>query len=157
MTNQQIAQKIADFFAAMDFPARTEAMRDSLDSVKVFAGAPERYAFLVFPSGVASARIETLQGHLRPQNFARTDGKLPKRWAEVKEQCELIAEVVRRDDEHRAKLAAAQAAVDELRALGIHAVVASGRVSVTLDFSPEYARAMGPKIAALLGERKAAT
>jgi hypothetical protein len=55
MTNQEIAEKIVALFAALGFPARTEAMDDSLDSVKVFVGAaPERYAFLVFPSGVAS-------------------------------------------------------------------------------------------------------
>jgi hypothetical protein len=31
-----------------------------------------------------------------------------------------------------------------------------GRVRITLDFSPEYARKMGPKLLAVLGERKAA-
>ena len=156
MTSQEIAEKIVALFAALGFPARTEAMDDSfLDSVKVFVGAaPERYAFLVFPSGVASARIETLQGHLRPQDFARADSKLPKRWAEVKRHCKLIVEVVRRDDQRRAEIGMARTVVDELRALGLPALVVAGRVSVTLDLSPEYAAEVGPKIAAVMSEKK---
>lgn len=157
MTNQQIAQRIADFFAALDFPVRTEVVNDGLDSVQVLVGtAPERRAFLVSSTEVASVQVETLNGHLRPRNFTR-DGKSPKRWADVKDHCELIVEVVRRDDERRAKIGMAREVTDDLRALGLPAVVVSGRVAITLDFSPEHAREMGPKIAALLGERKAAT
>jgi hypothetical protein len=43
---------------------------------------------------------------------------------------------------------------DELKKLGMTDTMSEGRVRITLDFSPEYAREMGPKLLAVLGERK---
>lgn len=158
MTNEGIAKQIVAVFEAQGFPARIEIVPDSLKSAKVFVGAaPEHYAFLVFPSAVASARIDLLRGHMAPKHFSREDGKRPKRWAEVKELCERIVVRLQADAEARAEIDAARAVVADLRALGLPALVVSGRVSITLDFSPEYAREMGPKLLAVLGERKASS
>ena len=67
------------------------------------------------------------------------------------------AEIAARVKEHAANREAdskARAVAEELRGLGMNAEAKRGRVVITLDLSPEYAAEVGPKIAAVMSERK---
>ena len=44
--------------------------------------------------------------------------------------------------------------VDTLKALGITCIARAGRVTIELNLSPEYAAEVGPKIAAIMGEKE---
>jgi hypothetical protein len=156
VTNRQTAEKIAAIFAGLGLSARVEMVGDSIESARVVVRAGDRdvEAFLVFPSGIGAAKIDLLRSAMRPMHFDRPEKGLPKRWREVKERCERIVSCLESDTEQRTTINRAQAVADDLKRLGLVAVVVSGRVSITLDLSPEYAAEVGPKIAAVMSEKK---
>ena len=153
MTNQQAAEKIVAMFAALGFPAHVDRACQDVESVMHVVVGPAGQSVPVFE--VASNGVQALAVRLLIGGLSARPASRPK-WKDIEARCERIVDLMRDDTEKREQIKAAKAVADELKALGLPAVVVSGRVSITLDFSPEYAREMGPKLLAMLGERKAA-
>ena len=75
-------------------------------------------------------------------------------WTDIARRCALLAEVVRDTVAVRAEKALAWEVCDALANFGLPATTRDGRVVLTMSFTPEYARKMGPRIAALFAERE---
>ncbi len=113
-------------------------------------GSLEEPVFDCGPAGVAFRSLRSSAGTLRAHKAAPFDS------AVVYQRCAEVAALNIKRVARKAAVQEAWAVVDGLKALGMTATMQEGRVRITLDFSPEYAREMGPKIAEMLGERKAA-
>ena len=112
--------------------------------------ALEEAAFTVAATGVAFCALRFAPvGSLRARKAAPFDEAVAYR------RCAEVATLMLKRAERKAANAAAWAAADELKKLGMTVTAQEGRVVLTLSFSPEYARDMGPKLLAMLGERKA--
>jgi hypothetical protein len=156
MTNQEIAEKIVALFAALNFHAGVYDSKQADDAWCVAGSGgvtPMAPVFDVKDGRVSMLSVHLLHGTLR----ATRRPARPLNWKAIQQRCEDIVALMRKDADLRARTAVAQAVVDDLKNLGLPAVVVSGRVSVTLDLSPEYAAEVGPKIAAIMSERKART
>jgi hypothetical protein len=139
---------------------------------------PEEIAAILSSYGVAS-RVETVEqlsyvvvlnryedaafavqadGTVIGSQFAmRFGGSLRSRKirneVELHDRCKAITDIVARDAKVRAEAKIATAVADELKKLSMVAVAVSGRVEITLSFTPEHARKYGPKIAAVLAAK----
>ena len=145
MTPQETAEKIRDMLRALGCPSECGASGHPMTKgswwVTAGEGSLEEPVFDCGADGVAFRSVRSSVGTLRVRK-ATTD------WAAIGNRCDAAA--------HKAAVQEAWAVVDELKKLGMTATMQEGRVRITLDFSPEYAREMGPKLLAVLGERKAA-
>lgn len=77
-----------------------------------------------------------------------------EQWPDIVKRCALLAEVASDTAALRAAKAFAWEVRDDLAAIGLPATVKGGRVVLTFGLTPEYAREMGPRIAALFAERE---
>lgn len=154
MTPQETAEKIRDMLRALGCPSECGPSGHPVTKgswwVTAGAGSLEEPVFDCGADGVAFRSVRSSVGTLRAQKAAPLD------WAKVAARCDAAADLNRARQQRKAVVQEAWAVADGLRKLGINATMDEGRVRITLDFSPEYAREMGPKLAAILGERKAA-
>ncbi len=157
MTPQETAEKIRDMLRGLGCPSNCGANHGGHPMYPVGSwwvtageGSLEEPVFGCGPDGVAFRSLRSSVGTLRVRK-ATTD------WPAIKQRCADVAALNVKRVARKAAVQEAWAVVDELKALGITATTQEGRVRITLDFSPEHAREMGPKIAAVLGERKATT
>lgn len=155
MTPQETAEKIRDMLLALGCPAACGANVGPLSSVGSWwvtagEGTLEEPVFYVGPDDVTFLPVRSSVGTLRAQKAVPLD------WVKIAARCDAVADLNRAREQRKKANAEAWAAADGLRKLGMNATMDEGRVRITLDFSPEYAREMGPKIAEMLGERKAA-
>lgn len=155
MTPQETAEKIRDMLLALGCPAACGrgAYPMSAGSWWVTAGEGtlEEPVFHAEQEGVTFLSVRCSVGTLARRAAAPLD------WAAVVARCAAVADLNRAREQRKAANAEAWAVADGLRKLGMNATMSEGRVRITLDFSPEYAREMGPKLLAVLGERKAAS
>lgn len=152
MTPQETAEKIRDMLLALGCPAACGASGHPMTKgswwVTAGEGSLEEPVFDCGADGVAFRSVRSSVGALRVRK-ATTD------WAAIGNRCDAAADLNLARVAHKAAVQEAWAVVDELKKLGMAATMQEGRVRITLDFSPEYAREMGPKLLAVLGERKA--
>lgn len=157
MTPQETAEKIRDMLRALGCPASCGP--GSCDNpgfasgswwVAAGEGTFEEPAFTVAAAGVAFCALRFAPvGSLRARKAAPLDE------AVVYQRCADIAALMVKRIARKAANQEAWAVVDELKKLGMTATMQEGRVVLTFSFSAEHAREMGPKLLAVLGERKA--
>jgi hypothetical protein len=148
VTPQQTAENIAAYLRTLGLVARVHATQ--LSTFQVWAGNSERDEEGVF--GLAEGVI-----HAVALKLGRTKALRERRlvvWAQVVARCDEIAARFREHAANRAEQDKAWQVADRLKALGLPAVAFAGRVRIDLDLSPEYAADVGPRIAAVMGERK---
>ena len=155
MTPQETAEKIRDMLRALGCPAACGANVQPKPAVWWWVdageGTLEEPVFYVGPDSVAFLPVRSSVGTLRAQDATPLD------WVKIAARCDAVADLNRAREQRKAANAEAWAVADGLKKLGMTATMQEGRVRITLDFSPEYAREMGPKLLAVLGERKAAS
>lgn len=153
MTPQETAEKIVGMLNAIGCAAACGANVYPMPAgswwVTAGAGSLEEPVFYVGPDDITFLLVRSAVGTLRARKAA------PLKWEEIGGRCVDIAALMRNIAARKATNDAAWAVVDELKKLGMVATMCDGRVVITLDFSAEYAREMGPKLLAVLGERKA--
>lgn len=153
MTPQETAEKIRDMLRALGCPSECGASGHPITKgswwVTAGEGSLEEPVFDCGADGVAFRSVWSSVGTLRVRK-ATTD------WAAIGNRCDAAADLNLARVAHKASVQEAWAVADGLKKLGMNATMDEGRVRITLDFSPEYAREMGPKLLAVLGERKAA-
>jgi hypothetical protein len=152
VTPQATAERIRDTLRALGCPAKHGPGDCATGSWWVSAGdgTLEEPAFTVDAAGVAFCALRFAPvGSLRARKAAPFDE------AVVYQRCAEVATLMLRRADRNAANARAWAVADELKKLGMTAAAQEGRVVLTLSFSPEYARDMGPKLLAMLGARKA--
>lgn len=155
VTPQETAEKIRDMLRALGCPASCGGSGECVGGswyVSAGEGTFEEPVFTVYATGVACCALRFAPvGSLRARRTAPFDE------AVIHRRCTEIAALTLKRAERNAANAKAWAVADELRALGMIAIAQEDRVVLTFSFSPEYAREMGPRVAAVLGERKAET
>jgi hypothetical protein len=152
MTPQETAEKIRGVLLVLGCPAAcgkgAYPMSDESWWVTAGEGTLEEPVFYAGPEGVTFLSVRSSVGTLPRRAAAPLD------WVKIAARCDAVADLNRAREQRKKANAEAWAVADGLRELGMTATMSEGRVRITLDFSPEYAREMGPKIAEMLGERK---
>jgi ribosomal protein L30/L7E len=147
MTPQEIAEKIVGDLTALGCQAQFgPGMRGAW--VSVGDGNLEEAVFDIGPGEVVMLKALWWQvGSVRRRVVKPDSPAISKRIAGV---ARLVSKAkVRREQSNQA-----WAVRETLRGLGLPATVHEGRVVIELSLSPEYAAEVGPKIAAVMSERK---
>lgn len=157
MTPAETAEKIADMLRSKGLDARVHDPRDFLSwwvvvgvagssveepVAEVSSRAPGDVRFLTFRLGVYGKT-------LRARKIATTNER------DLRQRCADIADRVKAHIARREAQVKAWQVVDTLKSLGMPCTARNGRVVIEMDLSPEYAAEVGPKIAAVMSERKA--
>lgn len=155
MTPAETAEKIACMLRGMGLDARVHDFQQSGEQcvtvdvlameepvAEMNATTPGDVRFLPLRLGIHCKA-------LRAKKIANTNER------DIERRCAEIAERVRGYLATKDAQGKAWAVVDELKSLGMPATARGGRVVITLDLSPEYAAKVGPKIAAVMGEKEA--
>lgn len=155
MTAQETAAGLVGMLAAVGLTARVHDSRQEngaqwvvIDSVP---GGPEP---LFEVTDVEPDRVYCLTMRLGRTKSLRARTVWASEHKSLARRCEEIAERVKEHATNREADSKTRAVAEELRGLGMSAVALRGRVVITLDLSPEYAADVGPKIAAVMSERK---
>lgn len=147
-TAEAVATWLAEVLRTHGLEARTRLRPDGW---RVYGGNSERDEDALFVSkdnvvalAVSVGRTKVLRK--KTIRFSAFDA--------LRERC---ADIAARFKEHKANCAAQEKAwnvADVLKKLGLPACAWMGRVEIKLDLSSEYAAEVGPKIAAVMSERK---
>jgi hypothetical protein len=153
MTPAETAEKIAGMLRGMGLEARVHDSKqaDGAQWVVVGSGSMEEPVFEV--TATESDRVLCLSLRLGRTKALRARTVWASEDESIAGRCKDIADRFREHVANREAQQKAWGVVDELKRLGMLCTARDGRVVITLDLSPEYAADVGPKIAAVMGER----